>query len=145
MPGIGLGPLEGAVLGLMGLLIAFTFSGAGSRFDAKRQLIVEETNIIGTAYLRLALLPAAVQPTLRERFRQYLDARLAFYQNLGKDAAGAHAAKAPADALQVEIWTRAIDATRQLSHEANANAVTSLVIQIPQRDDRHCDDSAGGP
>jgi len=43
---------------VLGLLIAFTFSGANRRFDARRQLIVEETNNIGTAYLRLDVLPA---------------------------------------------------------------------------------------
>jgi hypothetical protein len=53
----GLAVVEGAVFGLMGLLLAFTFSGAASRFDARRQLIVEEANAIGIAYLRLDLLP----------------------------------------------------------------------------------------
>src|SRR5499426_1470262 len=73
----GVGAVEGAVFGLLGLLIAFTFSGAASRFDTRRQLIVEETNAIGTAYLRLDLLPAATQPALREHFRRYVEARLA--------------------------------------------------------------------
>jgi hypothetical protein len=53
------GTVEGAVFGLLALLVAFTFSGAAARFDTRRQLIVEETNDIGTAYLRLDLLPAA--------------------------------------------------------------------------------------
>ncbi len=51
------GAIIGAVFALLGLLIAFTFSGAYSRFDARRQLIVQEANAIGTAYLRLDLLP----------------------------------------------------------------------------------------
>ena len=55
----GLGAIEGAVFGLMGLLIAFTFSGAASRFEARRQLILQETNAIGTAYLSLYLLPGS--------------------------------------------------------------------------------------
>ena len=53
------GYLLSATLALLGLLIAFTFSGAASRFDARRDLIVTETNAIGTAWLRLDLLPAA--------------------------------------------------------------------------------------
>ena len=60
----------------MGLLIAFTFSGAATRFDGRRQLIGEEANAIGTAYLRMDLLPQAAQPALREDFRNYVDARL---------------------------------------------------------------------
>jgi hypothetical protein len=55
----GTGTVEGAVFALLGLLVAFTFSGAASRFDQRRDLIVEETNDIGTAYLRLDLLPAS--------------------------------------------------------------------------------------
>ena len=54
--GLGLGAVEGAVFALLGLLIAFTFSGAASRFDTRRQLIVEEANDIGTAYPRLGLI-----------------------------------------------------------------------------------------
>ena len=68
--------MEGAVFALLGLLVAFAFSGAATRFDTRRQLIVEETNAVGTAYVRLDLLPAEVQPTLRARVRQYLATRL---------------------------------------------------------------------
>src|SRR4051812_21510044 len=67
----GAGAIDAAVFGLMGLLIAFTFSGAASRFDARRTQIVDEANCIGTAWLRVDLLPAGVQPLMREKFRQY--------------------------------------------------------------------------
>ena len=81
----GLNALDGAVFALMGLLIAFTFSGAASRFEVRRALIVQETNDIGTAYLRLDLLPADAQPALRQDFRDYVDARLKFYASLTDD------------------------------------------------------------
>ena len=80
----GTGVVEGAVFALLGLLIAFTFSGAASRFDERRKLVVEEANAIGTAYLRLDLLPSAAQLDLRASFRRYLDARLAVYRDLGR-------------------------------------------------------------
>jgi len=73
---VGIGTIEGAVFGLLALLVALTFSGAAARFDTRRQLIVEETNDIGTAYLRLDLLPPSAQPALRESFRQYVGMRL---------------------------------------------------------------------
>ncbi|MFN8008405.1 MAG: hypothetical protein U0V70_15560 [Terriglobia bacterium] len=72
---VGFGAVEGAVFGLMGLLVAF-FSGAASRFDTRRQLVIEEANAIGTAYLRLDVLPRPVNP-LSDEFRRYLDARIA--------------------------------------------------------------------
>ena len=49
----GIGAVEGAVFALLGLLIAFTFSGAASRFDDRRHLVAEEANAIGTAWLRI--------------------------------------------------------------------------------------------
>jgi len=110
--GPGLGAVEGAVFALLGLLIAFTFSGAASRFDARRQLIVEEANDIGTAYLRLDLLPPASQPPLREKFRQYVDARLATYRAF-PDLESALAGHARALALQNEIWRDAVAASQQ--------------------------------
>src|SRR5512134_3830379 len=108
---VGVGAVDGAVFALLGLLIAFTFSGAASRFDARRQLIVEETNNIGTAYLRLDLLPASAQPAIRENFRRYLDSRLEVYRKL-PDIAAAKAELAKAIMLQEEIWRHAVAATR---------------------------------
>ena len=106
----GTGVVEGAVFALLGLLIAFTFSGAASRFDERRKLIVEEANAIGTAYLRLDLLPSAARADLRESFRHYLDARLAVYRAL-PDLAKAKAELARAAGLQQEIWTKSLAAT----------------------------------
>ena len=107
--GPGAGALEAAVYGLLGLLIAFTFSGAASRFDARRQLVVEEANAIGTAYLRVDLLPPSAQPTLRESFRRYLDTRLEVYHKL-PDLAAVRAELDKAAALQAEIWAQAVAA-----------------------------------
>lgn len=106
----GTGVVEGAVFALLGLLIAFTFSGAASRFDERRKLIVEEANAIGTAYLRLDLLPSAAQADLRESFRRYLDARLAVYRAV-PDLAKVKAELARAAGLQQEIWTKSLAAT----------------------------------
>ena len=107
----GVGAVEGAVYGLLGLLIAFTFSGAAARFDARRQLIVEEANDIGTAYLRLDLLPAEPRDLLREKFRRYLDSRLETYRKF-PDLRAVEAELARSIALQSEIWNLAVAATR---------------------------------
>jgi len=107
----GLGAVDGAVFGLLGLLLAFTFSGAASRFDTRRQLIVEEANAIGTAYLRLDMLPESAQPALRDKFRRYVDTRLAAYRKL-PDLQAATEELALAAALQGEIWSEAVAACR---------------------------------
>jgi len=107
----GIGTIEGAVLALLGLLLAFTVSGAGARFDTWRNLIVEETNAIGTAYLRLVLLPSAAQPALRENFRRYLDSRIKVNRKL-PDIAAAKQELSAGNKLQGEIWRQAIAAVR---------------------------------
>jgi hypothetical protein len=106
----GAGVVEGAVFALLGLLIAFTFSGAAARFDQRRALIVEEANAIGTAYLRLDLLPAAARGELRESFRRYVDARLAVYRAV-PDMVAVNAALAHAAKLQEEIWSKSVAAS----------------------------------
>ena len=52
---------EGAVYGILGLFLAFTFSGAGARFENRRHLAVEEANAISTAWLRIDILPSSTQ------------------------------------------------------------------------------------
>ena len=74
--------IEAAIFGLMGLMLAFTFSGAAQRYELRRQLIVDEANAIGTSYLRLDLLPTSRQAALREKYRRYTEARLAVYRVL---------------------------------------------------------------
>jgi hypothetical protein len=98
----GIGVVDGAVFGLLGLLVAFTFSGAGSRFDARRHLVVEEANAIGTAWLRLDLLPSGEQPALRDLFRSYLDTRIEVYASL-PDLEAAEDALARSVLLQGDI------------------------------------------
>jgi hypothetical protein len=120
----GLGALEGAVFGLMGLLIAFTFSGAATRFDGRREMIGREANAIGTAYLRIDLLPAAAQPALRQDFRDYLDLRLKIFRVISKDYQAALKDFADSNDLQTKIWNASVAASQQQS----SPAVTTLVL-----------------
>src|SRR5437660_11996470 len=78
----GLGTVEGAVFALFGLMVAFTFSGAASRFNEKRMLTAQEVNCIETAYLRLHLLSPQAQPAPQDLFRHYVDSRLEIYRML---------------------------------------------------------------
>lgn len=106
----GFAAVEGAVFALLGLVLAFSFSGALSRFDARRQLVVEEANDIGTAWLRIDLLPAGAQPGMRDLFRRYLDSRIEVYRKL-PDVVAAKAELGKSAALQAEIWKLAVSST----------------------------------
>ena len=105
------GAIEGAVFALLGLLIAFTFAGAASRFDDRRKLVTEEANAIGTAWLRIDVLPAGAQPALRDLFRRYLDSRLETYRKV-PDMDAVRLELARSASLQNEIWIAAVDASR---------------------------------
>jgi hypothetical protein len=120
----GNGTVDGAVFALLGLLVAFTFSGAASRFDERRHLIVQETNDIGTAYLRVDLLPASAQPAVRDLFRRYVDSRLEVYRTL-PDVEAAKAELARSTKLQGEIWSQAVAAGRL---EGASPAATMLLL-----------------
>jgi hypothetical protein len=96
--------IEGAIFALFGLLLAFTFSGAAARYDTHRQLLVQETNDIGTAYLRLDLLPPAAQPALRQLFRDYTTSRLGLYNAVSEEISPA------TQHLQREIWQQSVAA-----------------------------------
>src|SRR5688572_21675134 len=123
----GVGAVEAAIFGLLGLLIAFTFQGAASRFDGRRELIVQEANNIGTAWLRLDLLPADAQPGLRKLFQNYLDSRLDTYRK-APDLVAVQAAHARAVQLQNEIWKAAL-ASRQ---EGSQTIVVGLLPALNQ-------------
>ena len=114
-----LGTVEGAVFALFGLLMAFTFSGAASRFNEKRMLIAEEANTIETAYPRLRLVPEA-QPKLQQLFRRYVESRLETYRKMPNNKA-ASLEMTNSKAIQEEIWAESVMATRLgTSHPAAA-------------------------
>jgi hypothetical protein len=74
-----LGVILGATLGLLGLLIGFSFSMAVNRYDQRKNLEEAEANAIGTEFVRIDLLPESDAVKLRTLLRNYLDQRVFFY------------------------------------------------------------------
>jgi hypothetical protein len=100
---------DSATLALLGLLLAFAFAASMTRFNARRDLIVQEANTIGAAYLAVEVLPSARQPEMRILFRKLLEARMEVYgaADAGRDSGPA---RREALLLQRRIWTRAVEA-----------------------------------
>lgn len=119
----GVSSVASAIFALLGLLIAFTFSGAASRFDMRRTLIVQEANDIGTAYLRLDLLPQPTRGELQEIFRQYLDARLDAYRAV-PDRKRVDASLVRSDMLRERLWTRSVEESQRTA----STAATMLLL-----------------
>src|ERR1051325_572769 len=76
----GLTTVEGAVFALIGLLLAFTISGALQRFDDRRQLVIQEANAASTAHDRLALFDGDDGRDLQNKLRDYVQARIDLYR-----------------------------------------------------------------
>lgn len=95
--------LQAALLGLLALLLGFTFAMAVARFDTRKALVLEEANAIGTTYLRAQLLPPPHRQELLHLLRTYVDARLAFY-DAGIDRVRLDAAHTTTIGLQEQLW-----------------------------------------
>jgi hypothetical protein len=123
---IGLGAVTGAVFGLMGLMVAFTFSGAASRFDHRRDLIVEEANDIGTAYLRIDLLPEAARGPLKDEFRAYVDSRLQTYR-VGTDWVRIDQLLKQTSQQQNQIWKMSLEG---IDHASSPPVAAQIVAPL---------------
>ncbi len=102
---------QAGALGLLGLLLAFTFSAAAERYDMRRQLVLVDANAIGTAWLRTDLLDEPARSEERALLRRYVEARLAFASTSGQSAR-LGPARADAEALQAQFWSGAVAAAR---------------------------------
>jgi len=95
------GTMVGATLGLLAFILAFTFGLAAARFDARRQVLLDEANAIGTTYLRAGILPERGEQ-IRTLLRGYVAARLEAVQS-GKIAEGI----GRSESIQQQLWSQA--------------------------------------
>ena len=116
--------LQGAMLALFGLLLAFTFAMAVSRYDLRKQLVVEESTSIGTTYLRAQLLPEPYKSEISRLLRDYVDIRLEFFA-VGADPERVAQVSEKTESMQDEIWAQAT-AAGSLDPRA---VTTSLFLQ----------------
>ena len=116
--------LEGAVLGLLALMIGFTFAMAMSRADARREAMLNEANAIGTTALRARLLPAPHDVEILELLRQYVQIRL----DVGQHPPSPEELTAAIDrsnAVQEALWRQAT----AVAAKDSAVVPTGLFIQ----------------
>jgi hypothetical protein len=105
------GVIQGALLGLVGLLLAFGLSMSVGRYDARRAIVVQEANDIGTAYLRAELLAEPMRSTSLELLQQYTDHAIALAEQV-PDSAGFDREVAAISELQRSLWGLGGDAVR---------------------------------
>jgi hypothetical protein len=114
------GAIVAATLGLLGFILAFTFGMAAARFDARRQIVVEEANAIGTTYLRAGLLPSGRSVKVRKLLREYVDTRLE-----AAETGDIEKVLRRSDELHRELWKE----TEAVGQEQPNSIVVGLFIQ----------------
>jgi hypothetical protein len=126
----GLGTAEGSLLGLTALLLSFSFGMSASKFDTRRQLIIEEANDIGTTILRCDLYPDSARNLFRADLKNYLEARIAYYE-VGDHPGLIQAELSRADSISNLCWKRAAAlGHNQANYVATMQMVPSLNATI---------------
>jgi hypothetical protein len=118
------GSLQAAVLGLLALLLGFTFSMAAERFDTRRKLVVEEANAIGTALLRASLIEPPESASLKVLLKHYIDVRIAYYDATNK--AELLAAMDEGERTHAELWRFVVVAAHRDPSPTTALLVSGL-------------------
>jgi len=109
-----------SMLGLLALLLAFTFSAALQRYDDRSQTVVAEANAIGTAYLRAQLLPGGMQDEVQALLRQYLDVRIQEGRVDSTEPELHESLLHQAKLMEAQLWNHAVRAA-----ELDGSVVTS--------------------
>lgn len=114
-----------SMLGLLALLLAFTFSAALQRYEDRSRTVVAEANAIGTTYLRARLLPLGMQDEVRALLRQYLDVRIQEGRVDSTEPELHQSLLRQAKLMEARLWSHAVKAA-----ELDKSVVTSgLFIQ----------------
>jgi len=114
------GAMVASILGLVAIMLAFTFNLAASRYDARREAVLEEANAIGTTWLRSRLLPEPQRSETAGLLREYVDVRLKMVAT-GAIAEGI----VRSEAIHEELWSRGVAAAGM----DTASIMTGLFLQ----------------
>jgi hypothetical protein len=117
--------LLSSLLGMLALILGFSFSIALERHGSRSEAVIEEANAIGTAYLRTTLLPEAYRQEAQQLIAQYLDVRIKESHFNLTQRAERETLNQQANNLQMQLWNNVSQAA---VHEPNT-VTTGLPVQ----------------
>jgi hypothetical protein len=131
------GAAQTAVAALLGLLLAFSVSMAVDRYENRKAAVIDESNAIGTAYLRASFLPEPSRTEAVGVFKEYVEARLELARPdwflSAESGLREHAAS-----LQRRLWSFGVAATeldrRAVTYGLYAAAVNEMIDSAGRRD-----------
>ncbi len=126
-----------AMLGLLALLLGFTYSLALQRYEERSQAVVTEANAIGTTYLRAQLLPAAMRSDIQAKLRQYVDIRVREGRLSLDDAVKDRTLVQQGGALAAQVWELAMQAVTKDDRPATTGLFIQALNDMIDSADRH--------
>ena len=124
-----MGTVEAALLGLMALLLAFSFSMAATRFESRRQTIIDEANLLNTGILRCDLYPDSVKQSLLSGFKKYLELRISYFR-VGDDEGKINAALDDADKQFRSLWSKAVLLSSDQENRLRSEQMIQVLISL---------------
>jgi hypothetical protein len=126
---VELGTSEGSLLGLMALLLAFSFSMAASKFESRRQTIVDEANLLNTAILRCYLYPDSIKQSFLPSYKKYVESRINYY-NAEDNPAKIKAALGDANKQFLSMWNNTILLSRNKDNRLLTEQSAQVLINL---------------
>jgi hypothetical protein len=124
-----LGSISSTLLGLLALILAFTFSMSNSRYDMRRGLAVEEANAIGTVFLRTEFFPDSTQKELKSTLKNYLEARIAIYHS-GMDVEKMLSNMKNSEVLAKKLWNQVTDFSKSDPNLVKTSDIVSALNEM---------------
>lgn len=124
-----IGIVDGPILAVYGLLLAFAFSGAMHRHDERKKIIVEEANMLARGYFQVDLMPSAEQPQLRALIKDYLRTRLHCYR-LRSDLPAYQQEILRSYQIQDQLWKSVIKASDSKGDRRAALMILSTLSEL---------------
>ena len=120
-----IGTIQASILGLLALMLGFTFGAASARYDARISLVVSEANALGTTFLRAQALPEPYRIRTSLMLHKYVDLRLEMISSYDNSEKLAHV-KNETERLQQDLWAQAAAAARRYPDPITAVFLQSL-------------------
>lgn len=130
--------IEAAVLGLFALLLGFTFSMSMIRFDKRTDLVLEEANVLSTAYSRTKLLDEPFKSRAQKKMHHYINKRIDFFK-AGFDSKKLHKLEDECARMQNELWEVAVEASQKNSSSIPVGLFTESLNDVMSLDAKRTD------
>jgi len=121
--------VAGSIVGVLGLLLGFTMSMAVARFEARKQLVLEEANAIGTSYLRTQLLPPPDGPEIARLLSDYVNLRVE-YSRRDQNFDQLRTVRRQTARMQNEFWARAVAYAQKDPNPVRAGLILQSLNQV---------------